>query len=62
MTKVVFVGDATMAPYEITHAGGSVSIGTKNPGQHGWSALARSMTRLYGLIQRLRKLGNTRHL
>ena len=31
-SKVVFVGDATMAPYEITHAGGSVEHWNEEPG------------------------------
>ena len=31
--KVVFVGDATMAPYEITHAGGSVEHWNEEPGE-----------------------------
>ena len=35
--KVVFVGDATMAPYEITHAGGSVEHWNEEPGAH-WMA------------------------
>ena len=30
--KVLFVGDATMAPYEITHAGGSVEHWNEEPG------------------------------
>ena len=30
--KVVFVGDATMAPYEITHAGGSAEHWNEEPG------------------------------
>ena len=30
--KVVFVGDATVAPYEITHSGGSVEHWNKEPG------------------------------
>lgn len=30
--KVVFVGDATMAPYEITHVGGSVEHWNEEPG------------------------------
>ncbi len=30
--KVIFVGDATMAPYEITHAGGSVEHWKEEPG------------------------------
>ncbi len=32
--KIVFVGDATMAPYEITHAGGSVEHWNEEPGTH----------------------------
>ena len=31
-TKLVFVGDATMSPYEITHAGGSVEYNNAEPG------------------------------
>ena len=30
--RIVFVGDATMAPYEITHAGGSVEHWNEEPG------------------------------
>ncbi len=30
--KVIFVGDATMAPYEVTHAGGSVEHWNEEPG------------------------------
>ena len=44
--KVVFVGDATMAPYEITHAGGSVEHWNEEPGaawmlrfMHGYDKL-----------------------
>lgn len=35
--KVIFVGDATMAPYEITHAGGSVEHWNEEPGA-AWMA------------------------
>lgn len=35
--KVVFVGDATMAPYEITHVGGSVEHWNEEPGM-AWVA------------------------
>jgi uncharacterized protein with von Willebrand factor type A (vWA) domain len=35
--KVLFVGDATMAPYEITHAGGSVEHWNEEPGAHWMS-------------------------
>ena len=44
--KVVFVGDATMAPYEITHAGGSVEHWNEEPGAH-W------MTRFTELYDKL---------
>jgi uncharacterized protein len=30
--KVIFVGDATMAPYEVTHAGGSIEHYNEEPG------------------------------
>jgi hypothetical protein len=30
--RIVFVGDATMAPYEITHSGGSVEHWNDEPG------------------------------
>lgn len=44
--KVVFVGDATMAPYEITHAGGSVEHWNEEPG-------ATWLTRFASLYERL---------
>jgi len=44
--KVVFVGDATMAPYEITHAGGSVEHWNEEPG-------AAWITRFTGLYDKL---------
>lgn len=44
--KVVFVGDATMAPYEITHAGGSVEHWNEEPG-------AAWMERFTGLYEKL---------
>ena len=31
-TKLIFVGDATMAPYEITHINGAVDYGNEEPG------------------------------
>ena len=33
--KVIVVGDATMAPYEITNAGGVLNIGMKSPVMFG---------------------------
>jgi uncharacterized protein len=44
--KVVFVGDATMAPYEITHAGGSVEHWNEEPG-------ALWLSRFAGLFDKL---------
>ena len=44
--KVVFVGDATMAPYEITHAGGSVEHWNEEPG-------AAWLTRFSSIYDRL---------
>ena len=44
--KVVFVGDATMAPYEITHAGGSVEHWNEEPG-------AAWITRFTGIYDKL---------
>jgi len=40
--KVIFVGDATMAPYEITHAGGSVEHWNEEPGA-AWLARFREL-------------------
>jgi uncharacterized protein with von Willebrand factor type A (vWA) domain len=44
--KVIFVGDATMAPYEITHAGGSIEHYNEEAG-------ALWMQRLYETFERL---------
>ncbi len=44
--KVVFVGDATMAPYEITHAGGSVEHWNEEPGAEWMSRFAENYDRL----------------
>lgn len=44
--KVVFVGDATMAPYEITHAGGSVEHWNEEAG-------AAWMERFRGIYERM---------
>ena len=46
--KVVFVGDATMAPYEITMLGVVSSTGTKSPVPRGWSASMRFTTKSFG--------------
>ncbi|MBX3706630.1 MAG: VWA domain-containing protein [Pseudomonadales bacterium] len=40
--KVIFVGDATMAPYEITHAGGSVEHWNEEPGA-AWLARFKAL-------------------
>ncbi len=44
--KVVFVGDATMAPYEITHAGGSVEHWNEEPGALWISRFTNSYEKL----------------
>ena len=44
--KVVFVGDATMAPYEITHAGGSVEHWNDEPGAMWMSRFMESYDKL----------------
>ena len=44
--KVVFVGDATMAPYEITHAGGSVEHWNEEPGSLWMSRFTELYERL----------------
>jgi len=44
--KVVFVGDATMAPYEITHAGGSVEHWNEEPGTEWISRFTELYERL----------------
>ena len=44
--KVVFVGDATMAPYEITHAGGSVEHWNDEPGALWMNRFMASYDRL----------------
>lgn len=44
--KIVFVGDATMAPYEITHSGGSVEHWNEEPG----AAWMQRFTNLYQKI------------
>jgi uncharacterized protein with von Willebrand factor type A (vWA) domain len=40
--KVIFIGDAAMAPYEITQPGGSVEHWNEEPGTCGCSASWRS--------------------
>ena len=47
--RVVFVGDASMSPYEITMPGGSVEHWNEEAGQPGWSA--SSPTSPSGLAQ-----------
>ena len=44
--KIVFVGDATMAPYEITHAGGSVEHWNEEPG----AAWMQRMTEIFDKV------------
>jgi uncharacterized protein with von Willebrand factor type A (vWA) domain len=44
--KIVFVGDATMAPYEITHAGGSVEHWNEEPGALWMNRFAENYEKL----------------
>ena len=40
--KVIFVGDATMSPYEIIYPGAASSTGTRSPARCGWGACSRA--------------------
>ena len=44
--KVVFVGDAAMAPYEITHSGGSVEGWNEEPGEAWFHRLKRHFKKI----------------
>ncbi|WP_165216830.1 vWA domain-containing protein [Affinirhizobium pseudoryzae] len=44
--KVIFVGDATMSPYEITHVGGSVEHWNKEPGAAWMRRMAEHFQRM----------------
>ena len=47
--KVIFVGDATMAPYEITHVGGSIEHYNEEPGAVWLSRMTEAFERLVWL-------------
>ena len=47
--KVIFVGDATMAPYEITHVGGSIEHYNEEPGAVWMSRMTDAFERLVWL-------------
>lgn len=47
--KVVFVGDASMSPYEITHAGGSVEFHNEEPGYLWMRRLVETFPKLVWL-------------
>ena len=49
--KVVFVGDAAMSPYEITHPGGSVEHFNEGPDRPGSAAWPTSIPRRSGSIR-----------
>ncbi len=44
--KIIFVGDATMAPYEVTHAGGSIEHYNEEPGAVWMKRLAEVFEQL----------------
>ena len=58
--KVIFVGDATMSPYEITYPGGSVEHWNEEPAPSGSTAWRRSTSTSCGSIPCRRSTGNTR--
>ncbi len=47
--KLIFVGDASMSPYEIVMEGGSVEHYNEEAGKSGWSG--RSMLAARGMAQ-----------
>ena len=47
--KVIFVGDATMAPYEVTHVGGSIEHYNEEPGAVWMSRMTEAFERLVWL-------------
>ena len=47
--KVIFVGDATMAPYEITHVGGSIEHYNEEPGAVWMSRMTNAFERIVWL-------------
>ena len=47
--KVIFVGDATMAPYEITHVGGSIEHYNEEPGAVWMSRMTDAFERIVWL-------------
>ncbi len=58
--KVVFVGDATMSPYEVTYPGAASSTGTRKPARCGSTAWCRSIRMWCGSIRWRRSTGTTR--
>ena len=57
-TKLIFVGDATMSPYEILQPGGSVEYNNEELGQLGYSVLLRISQNSSGSILNLKASGN----
>ena len=49
--KVIFVGDASMSPYEIVAPGGSVEHFNEEPARSGWSASPRPIRPASGSIR-----------
>jgi len=58
--KVVFVGDASMSPYEVMVPGGSSNMSTKRPARSGWS-VSREPTRMRWLNRWRRSTGTIRN-
>ena len=57
--KLIFVGDATMSPYEILQPGGSVEYNNEEPGRSGFSASPTPSRSLRGSTPSPRACGNT---
>ena len=57
--RVIFVGDASMAPYEIASPGETSSILMKKPVRHGCSGWRVPMIDWPGLIRHLNHIGDT---
>jgi uncharacterized protein with von Willebrand factor type A (vWA) domain len=58
--KVIFVGDATMSPYEITYPGGSVEHWNEEPGAVWLDRVAQIYEHVVWLNPVARSTGNTR--
>ena len=57
--KVIFVGDASMSPYEIAMPGGSVEHMNEEPGQVWMERITRTYPAAFGSTQSRRKAGTS---